>query len=329
MPRESLVPFDSLRSVRPGWLVTMALAVLLVAMPGCGSTPPPAPPPPENAPPPPPPPPARRIVLSVGVDRFASDRIPPNLAAVKDATDVAEALGRAGNAMVVTRTLMDEQATKAALEEQLQQIATMCDDRFDDTVIVYLATCGAPVSMPSGPKIPVGPTRLFIALSDANPDDLRESCLPVDALATLWKCQAERVIVLLDCGFGRESRSIGLSAIDPAHVENLVERHTADITGGPFAARALVFGTEMNQPVRTDMEGRSTFATTLLGALGGAADANHDERVTLKEAVSLISQRTGNEVSPIRVLIGDLSTGNAVLTGQPDEASAADVAGGS
>ncbi|MGE0431428.1 MAG: hypothetical protein AB7K09_09330 [Planctomycetota bacterium] len=272
----------------------------------------------DNTPAPQAPPPTRRIILTVGVDQYQSPLIPPNLAATLDASAVGDALAR-GSDSVVRRSLTDAQATTAGVTAALQEIAALTSERFDDTVIVYIASCGAPVSMPSGARSPVGPTRLFVALTDADPANLRESALSLDALNVLWKCKAERVVVFLDCAFGRESRSVGLERIDPAHVQNLVEIHTADISSGPYPARALVFGTDFNLPLRTDVQGRSTFATTLAEALGGAADGNHDKHVTLQEAVTFVieqSNAAGSAVNPVRV-IADLSSGSAVLAG-PD-----------
>ncbi len=281
----------------------------------------------ENTPAPPPPPtPKRRQVLCVGIDRFADGEIPPNLTAAGDAVAMADLLGRAAPGTEVrTTVLVDGQATREAIGAAVSDMAARSSERFDDTLLVFVATHGAAARLPGGPKSPVGPTRLFLVATDTESLQWRDTGFPVSAFSELWQCDAERVVVLLDCAFGSRSRSVTHSAVDPAHVRNVLREFDEAIRNEEHPARALVLGAGINEPIHLDSRGRSTFAAALLEGLLGEADGDADGVVQLRELVGFLGTRTGDTVSPIRV-VADLSAGS-IETGLVGDGASAGASG--
>jgi helicase len=131
----------------------------------------------------------------IGVDRYVSPRMNWLSCAKRDAVALealfSDTLGG------TTTLLVDEQATRAAIEAAFQELAG-CDP--EDTVVISFSGHGSESHE--------------LITYDANPYDLSQTAIPLDELATWFgQIPARRLILLLDCCF---SGGIGAKVL---HVE--------------------------------------------------------------------------------------------------------------
>ena len=212
--------------------------------------------------------------------------------------------------------LSDDEATRDAITGAIADLVGRSTERFDDTIVVYVATHGAAAKLPSGPWSPVSPMKAFLLAHDTERADVLNSGLGLEIFQPLWDSEAERVIVILDAAFTGSARSVTGRTIDGGHVQHIINEQTKAIANDNQPARALVFGADINDPIRIDPMGRSSFAVALLEGLGGAGDQNGDGNVLLAELINFVFDRVQNPpdspdvtpLSPIRV-VADQSAG--------------------
>ena len=152
--------------------------------------------------------------LFVGINRHASNKISELSFARRDATALhalfTDTLG--GDTKLIT----DEQATRAAIEEDLGRLTT-CDE--GDVVVISFSGHGTP-------------TRQLVTYG-ADLRDLDRSCLPLDVLADwLSRIPARRLICILDCcfsgGMGAKALEVESTPRDVSSVEDLLEQMSGE-----------------------------------------------------------------------------------------------------
>jgi helicase len=152
--------------------------------------------------------------LFVGINRHASDLINELSFARSDAVALhalfTDTLG--GN----TRLLIDEQATRSAIEEELRGL-TACGE--DDVVVISFSGHGT--------------TTHQIVTYDADRRDLEGTCIPLDALAGwLSRIPVRRLVCILDCcfsgGMGAKVLEVESTPRDLSSVEELLEQMSGE-----------------------------------------------------------------------------------------------------
>jgi len=268
------------------------------AAPPPAETPRPAPRPPVAAAPAPPvaapaPPPVARNAYAVviGVGRYDHLSIPTLKYAVADAEAVYKVLIETGgfkkdNVLLLT----DRTERKPTLRNIKYALGTFLARAAlkDDTVVVYFAGHGAPEVDQRG--LERDGLAKYLIPSDADPDDLFSSALPMDDLQTIFgRIEAERVVMFLDACYsgaagGRTfaSKKTRSAAVDDLFLERLTRSR----------GRAIVTA---SRPAEVSIElpelGHGIFTYYLTEGLRGAGDLNRDGIVTLQELYEYVEQQ--------------------------------------
>ncbi|TMQ24862.1 MAG: hypothetical protein E6K82_07800 [Candidatus Rokuibacteriota bacterium] len=164
--------------------------------------------------------------------------------------------------------------------------------RKDDTVIVYFAGHGAPEVDPRG--IERDGLAKYLIPSDADPDDLYSTALPMDELQTIFgRIEAERVVMFLDACYsgaagGRTfaSKKTRAGSVDDLFLERLTRAK----------GRAIITA---SRPAEVSIElpelGHGIFTYFLTEGLRGAADLNRDGIVSLDELYAYVEQQVSRK----------------------------------
>ena len=158
----------------------------------------------------------------------------------------------------------------------------------DDTVIVYFAGHGAPEVDPRG--VEKDGLAKYLIPSDADPDDLFSTALPMDDLQTIFdRIEAERVVAFLDscysgAGGGRTFASKKTRAVN---VDDLfLDRLTRS------KGRVIITAARSNEvSIELPDLGHGVFTYYLTEGLKGAGDLNRDGIVSLQELYEYVQQQ--------------------------------------
>jgi hypothetical protein len=272
------------------------------------------PPPVAAVPPPPaaPPQPVQdRWAVVIGIGTYESAGIPRLHYTVADAEAVYQTLiGRGGFAKEHVLLLTDKTERKATLRNIRWALGTFLSRSAhkDDTVVIFFAGHGAPEVDPRG--LEADGLAKYLIPSDADPEDLYSSALPMDELQTIFaRIEAERVVAFLDtCYSGAAGgRTFLTKRTRSGQVDDLFLERLARSKG-----RAILTA---SRPAEVSIElpelGHGVFTYYLVQGLNGAADANQDGIVSLQELyeylereVSAKSRQVGGNQHP--VLKGEL-----------------------
>jgi caspase domain-containing protein len=251
-----------------------------------------APTPPVAAPAPPPATLTRNAyAVVIGVGRYDHVSIPTLKYAVADAEAVSKVLIETGgfnkdNVLLLT----DRTERKPTLRNIKYALGTFLARAAlkDDTVVVYFAGHGAPEVDQRG--LERDGLAKYLIPSDADPDDLFSSALPMDDLQTIFgRIEAERVVMFLDACYsgaagGRTfaSKKTRSAAVDDLFLERLTRSR----------GRAIVTA---SRPAEVSIElpelGHGIFTYYLTEGLRGAGDLNRDGIVTLQELYEYVEQQ--------------------------------------
>lgn len=152
--------------------------------------------------------------LFVGINRHASNLINELSFARRDAVAMhalfTDTLGGG------TKLLTDEQATRAAIEDELGSLTTC---RKDDVVVISFSGHGAPTHQ--------------LVTYDADRRDLEGTCIPLDVFAGwLSRIPARRLICILDCcfsgGMGAKGLDVESTPRDLSSVEELLDQMSGE-----------------------------------------------------------------------------------------------------
>jgi hypothetical protein len=261
-------------------------AVVAPAPPTKPAAPPPlpaSPPPPPAAAEAPPEPKRDAYAVIIGIGRYENPRIPALKYAVADAEAMYAVLtGPAGFSKDKVMLLTDRTERKPTLRNikyALGNFLARAAQR-DDMVIIYFAGHGAPEIDQRG--VEQDGLAKYLISSDADPDDLFSTALPMDDLQTIFgRIEAERVVVFIDTCFsgaagGRTFMSQRTRAVN---VDDLfLDRLTRS------KGRAIISASRPNElSIELAELGHGVFTYYLAEGLKGAGDLNRDGIVTLQE----------------------------------------------
>ena len=231
----------------------------------------------------PPPAPRERWAVVIGVGQYDHAGVPRLRYATADAEAVHQILlDRAGFKKENVLLLTDRTERKPSLRNLRYALGTFLarSARKDDTVLIYFAGHGAPETDLQGAE--KDGLAKYLIPSDADPDDLYASALPMDEIQIIFgRIEAERVLVFLDTCYsgaagGRTfaSRRTRAVTLDEAFLDRLTRSK----------GRAIVTA---SRPGEVSLElpelGHGIFTYYLIEGLKGAADLNRDGIVSLQE----------------------------------------------
>ena len=246
--------------------------------------------PPAAAPPPP------KVVRNqwaviIGVGKYEASSIPGLQYTVPDAEAIYKTLTTAGGFKKEHVLLLtDKSERKPTLRNIKWALGTFLgrSAQKDDTVLIYFAGHGAPEVDTRG--IERDGLAKYLIPSDADPDDLYSTALPMDELQTIFgRIEAERVVVLLDACYsgsagGRTfaAKKTRAGAVDDLFLERLTRSK----------GRAIITA---SRPTEVSIElpelGHGIFTYYVVQGLKGAADLNRDGIVTLQELYEYLEQQ--------------------------------------
>ena len=256
--------------------------------------------PPTVAATPPPPAPAApaahdRWAVIIGVGQYESATIPRLRFTVPDAEAVYQALiGPAGFKKDNVLLLTDRSERKPTLRNIKWALGTFLgrSAKKDDTVVIFFAGHGAPEVDTRG--LERDGLAKYLIPSDADPDDLYSTALPMDELQTIFaRIEAERVVAFLDACYsgaagGRtfSSRRTRAGAVDDLFLERLTRSK----------GRAIITASRTNEvSIELPELGHGIFSYFLVDGLKGAADLNRDGIVSLQELYEFVEQQVSTK----------------------------------
>jgi len=231
----------------------------------------------------------------IGVGRYENGGIPFLKYSVPDADSIYNVLTTTGgfkkdNVLLLT----DRTERKPTLRNIKYALGTFLarSAKKDDTVIVYFAGHGAPEVDQRG--IERDGLAKYLIPSDADPDDLFSTALPMDDLQTIFaRIEAERVVMFLDACYsgaagGRTfaSKRTRATAVDDLFLERLTRSKGRAIF---TAARPAEVSIELPEL------GHGIFTYYLAEGLRGAADLNRDGIVSLQELYEYVEQQVSRK----------------------------------
>lgn len=236
-------------------------------------------------------PPADRWAVVIGVGRYDNPGIPRLRYTVPDAEAIYQVLtGPAGFKKDNVLLLTDRTERKPTLRNIKWALGTFLARaaKKDDMVLIFFAGHGAPEVDQRG--VEQDGLAKYLVPSDADPDDLFSSALPMDDIQTIFgRIEAERVVAFLDsCYSGAAGgRTFASKKTRASYVDELfLERLTRS------KGRAIITA---SRPTEVSIElpelGHGIFTYYLLQGLKGAADLNRDGIVSLQELYEYVEQQ--------------------------------------
>ncbi len=236
-----------------------------------------------------------RWAVVIGVGRYRSAAIPPLRYTVADAQAVYDVLvGQAGFKKENVLLLTDTSERKPTLRDIKWALGTFLarSAKKDDTVVIFFAGHGAPEVDPRGTES--DGLAKYLVPSDADPDDLYSTALPMDEFQVIFdRIEAEQLVVFLDSCYsgaagGRTFASKRTRAVrvDEVFLDRLTRsRGRAIIT----ASRTSEVSLELPEL------GHGLFTYYLVQGLKGAADLDRDGIVSLEELYQYLEQQVSQK----------------------------------
>jgi uncharacterized caspase-like protein len=227
----------------------------------------------------------------IGVGGYDSAAIPRLRYTVPDADAIYQTLiGPAGFKKDNVLLLTDRSERKPTLRNIKWALGTFLgrSAQKDDTVLIFFAGHGAPEVDTRG--LERDGLAKYLIPSDADPDDLYSTALPMDELQTIFgRIEAERVVAFLDACYSGAAggRTFAAKKTRATSVDDLfLERLTRS------KGRAIITA---SRPSEVSIElpelGHGIFSYYLVNALKGAADLNRDGIVSLQEVYEYVEQQ--------------------------------------
>ena len=248
-------------------------------------------PPATTAPPAPPAPAHERWAVVIGVGNYESAAIPRLRYTVPDAEAIYQTLiGPAGFKKDNVLLLTDRSERKPTLRNIKWALGTFLgrSARKDDTVVIFFAGHGAPEVDTRG--LERDGLAKYLIPSDADPDDLYSTALPMDELQTIFgRIEAERVVAFLDACYSGAAggRTFSAKKTRAGSVDDLfLERLTRS------KGRAIITASRTSEvSIELPELGHGIFSYYLVSGLKGAADLNRDGIVSLQELYEYVEQQ--------------------------------------
>jgi hypothetical protein len=273
-----------IRATEAGGAVRQEMRTVILERVRAAAAPPPAP----AAPPAPT---RNQWAVVVGVGQYEHAAIPRLRYAVADAEAIYQTLtGPGGFKKDHVLLLTDRSERKPTLRNLKWALGTFLgrSAQKDDTVVIFFAGHGAPEVDTRG--LERDGLAKYLIPSDADPDDLYATALPMDELQTIFgRIEAERVVAFLDTCYsgaagGRTfvARKTRAASVDDLFLERLTRSK----------GRAIITA---SRPSEVSIElpelGHGIFSYYLVNGLGGAADLNRDGIVSLQELYEYVEQQ--------------------------------------
>jgi hypothetical protein len=232
-----------------------------------------------------------RWAVVVGIGGYDNPSIPKLKYAVSDADAIARTLAAsAGFKKENILLLTDRTELKPTLKNIKYALGTFLarSAKKDDTVLIFFAGHGAPEADPRG--LERDGLAKYLIPSDADPDDLFSTALPMDDMQAIFgRIEAERVVAFLDACYsgaagGRTfmTKKTRGGAVDDLFLERLTRSKGRAIV---TAARPSEVSIELPEL------GHGLFTYYLIEGLKGGADLNRDGIVTLQELYEYLEQQ--------------------------------------
>ena len=231
----------------------------------------------------------------IGVGHYNSSAIPQLRYTVADAELVHQVLvGQGGFKKENVLLLTDKTERKPTLRDVKWALGTFLarSAKKDDLVVIFFAGHGAPEIDPRGAES--DGLAKYLVPSDAEPDDLYSTALPMDEFQTIFdRIEADTVVVFLDACYsgaagGRTfaSRRTRAARVDEVFLDRLTRsKGRAIIT----ASRGSEVSLEVPEL------GHGLFTHYLVQGLRGAADLDRDGIVSLQEVYQYLEQQVAQK----------------------------------
>jgi Caspase domain len=231
----------------------------------------------------------------IGVGQYNSSAIPQLRYSVADAELVSQVLVSQGgfkkeNVLLLT----DKTERKPTLRDLKWALGTFLarSAKKDDLIVIFFAGHGAPEIDPRGAES--DGLAKYLVPSDADPNDLYSTALPMDEFQTIFdRIEAERVVVFLDACYsgaagGRTfaSRRTRAARVDEVFLDRLTRSKGRAIV---TASRASEVSLEVPEL------GHGLFTHYLVQGLRGAADLDRDGIVSLQEVYQYLEQQVAQK----------------------------------
>jgi uncharacterized caspase-like protein len=239
----------------------------------------------------PPAPTRNQWAVIVGVGQYEHAAIPRLRYTVADAEAVYQTLtGPGGFKKDHVLLLTDRSERKPTLRNLKWALGTFLgrSAQKDDTVVIFFAGHGAPEVDTRG--LERDGLAKYLIPSDADPDDLYATALPMDELQTIFgRIEAERVVAFLDTCYsgaagGRTfvARKTRATSVDDLFLERLTRSK----------GRAIITASRPNElSIELADLGHGIFSYYLVNGLRGGADLNRDGIVSLQELYEYVEQQ--------------------------------------
>jgi hypothetical protein len=231
----------------------------------------------------------------IGVGQYNSSAIPQLHYAVADAELVHQVLvGQGGFKKENVLLITDKTERKPTLRDLKWALGTFLarSAKKDDLIVIFFAGHGAPEIDPRGAES--DGLAKYLVPSDADPNDLYSTGLPMDEFQTIFdRMEADRVVVFLDACYsgaagGRTfaSRRTRAARVDEVFLDRLTRsKGRAIIT----ASRGSEVSLELPEL------GHGLFTHYLVQGLRGAADLDRDGIVSLQEVYQYVEQQVAQK----------------------------------
>jgi len=209
--------------------------------------------------------------LFVGVDRYVSPDIQELSCARRDAMAFhalfSDTLGEGAELLV------DEQATRATIEEHFERLASCAED---DVVVIAFSGHGSETNE--------------LVTHDADPTNLKDTCVPLDTL-TEWfaRIPARRLVCILDCCFsgemGAKVLKVELAPRSMASVEARLDRLSGE-------GRLIITASRATEPAWENRKvGHGLLSYHLLEALQGAEEVRQAGKISVYRLLEYVTRR--------------------------------------
>jgi uncharacterized caspase-like protein len=241
----------------------------------------------------PPPPKVKHDTWAViiGVGRYQSTDIPSLRYTVADADSLYQVLvGPGGFRKEHVLLITDKTEKTPTLRNIKWALGTFLarSAKKDDTVVIFFAGHGAPEIDQRG--VERDGLAKYLIPSDADPDDLYSTALPMDEMQTIFgRVEAERMVVFLDACYSGAAGGRTFSS-KKTRAANLDDQFLERLTRSK--GRAIITA---SRPSEVSIElpelGHGIFTYYLVQGLKGAADLNKDGIVTVQELYEYVEQQ--------------------------------------
>jgi hypothetical protein len=244
--------------------------------------------------------PARKITreqwaVVIGVGQYNSSAIPQLRYTVPDAELVHRLLiGQGGFKKENVLLLTDKTERKPTLRDLKWALGTFLarSAKKDDLIVIFFAGHGAPEIDPRGAES--DGLAKYLVPSDADPNDLYSTALPMDEFQTIFdRIEADKVVVFLDACYSGAAggRTFASRRTRAARVDELfLDRLTRS------KGRAIVTASRANEvSLEVPELGHGLFTHYLVQGLRGAADLDRDGIVSLQEVYQYLEQQVAQK----------------------------------